>query len=173
MRQRWSSTTFSPLLASLVWTSNTFSQPGSNNLFFPRDHLDCTYCREALLWKKISQESNWSKSHTWVDCQIGLGIQLPLDYECLRNACVAENNVTSKYRCFLKINLQVFLNCNKTLRRIPPSWPDGAGVICQGRGKYFTCEGQMPSFSVVPEYSDDFLCEGNKERAQSGIELTS
>ncbi len=28
------------------------------------------------------------------------------------------------------------LHCYKTLRRIPPPWPDGAGVIGQGRGKW-------------------------------------
>jgi hypothetical protein len=29
---------------------------------------------------------------------------------------------------------------------------------------------QIPSFSLVPEYSGDFLCEEKKERAQRGIE---
>ncbi len=31
----------------------------------------------------------------------------------------------------------IVLHCNKTIRRIPPPWLDGAGVNSQGKGKWF------------------------------------
>ncbi len=39
------------------------------------------------------------------------------------------------------------VHCNKTLRGIPPPWPDGAGVNGQGKGKYFPCYAGVNTYS--------------------------
>ncbi len=77
---------------------------------------------------------------------------------------------------FMLISNLLMPYCNKTLRRIPPSWPDQ--FHRSGEWKIFPLLGpglflpQITSFSVVPEYSGDFLCGEKKERAQRGIEPT-
>ncbi len=72
------------------------------------------------------------------------------------------------------------LHCYKTLRRIPPPWPDGAEPNGQGRGKWlpyivreFTALGtevfhDQPKFSVI---TGNFRRK-KRERAQGRIELT-
>ncbi len=63
MRQRWSSTTFSLLLASLVWTSNTYFTLGS-----PYDVRNCTprcksTCNVEKSWACCVEERAFREKH--------------------------------------------------------------------------------------------------------------
>ena len=75
------------------------------------------------------------------------------------------------------------VHCYKTLRRIPPPWPDGAGPNGQGRGKWlpyivreFTALGtevfhDQPKFSIITGNFQRFFLRKKRECAQSRIEL--
>ncbi len=76
---------------------------------------------------------------------------------------------------FMLISNLLTAYCNKTLRRHPDQMAPESSVM--GRENISPVRPgfvhhQIPSFSVVPEYSGDFLCGEKKERAQSGIEPT-
>jgi len=54
------------------------------------------------------------------------------------------------YAC-IETDIGLHLHCNKTFRRIPLPWPDGAGVIGQGKGKCLNDMGRkFPAISHSP-----------------------
>ncbi len=80
-----------------------------------------------------------------------------------------------KMNNFMLISNLLTAYCNKTFRRHPDQIVQESSVrggenISPVRPGFV--HPQIPSFSLVPDYSGDFLCEEKKERAQRGIEPT-
>ncbi len=68
MRQRWSSTTFSPLLALIVWTSNTYSHlaaptffPYFNRTLFKSQHKTYSCMPPNVYVLRLSHDKNYHK----------------------------------------------------------------------------------------------------------------
>jgi hypothetical protein len=138
-----------------VTTHSCFPFQSSNDDFllcYPVPPHDLFFCAEMMMMVMILSVTS-SQQRSPVACILEVSHLFFTHKKCCRicywrriprSDLFRKTENQNAIKSVTEINLKLFifheigtLHCYKTLRRIPPPWPDGAGVIGQGRGKWF------------------------------------
>ncbi len=126
-------------------------------------HVHITPCTSTLLAVERDTPSSSTLQRLLMDTPCTSTLQaLEKDNHCTSTVLTVEKGHTlHPERKKTSKHPHCLLHCYKTLRRFPPPWPDDAGLIGQGRGKWLPYKGgefahsatevfhSQPKFSVI------------------------